>query len=178
MNIYHKSERHFCKQFEAKAVKEKHLQYKDIDACKTLWYKNEDGEVYKEVKTYSIKYQSLANEFDCFSFENKLINSRTGEIRCGNFPNCAATYVVITDGDNWHFYEREKLHAWMKENVHKYERKRLTYSAILNNRKQGRTFDDAENIIVPRKDIEHLLIKKVKHMKRFAKTYKLSDQKF
>lgn len=176
-NTYHKTEAQFCRQFEATPVKDKARQYQDIDAEKTVWRKV-GGVPQKFNVTYSIKYQSLANIYDCFSFENKLINSDTGEFMKGNFHNCKANYIVITDGDVWWTFDKDALKQWMDKHHQNYERKTLTYTARMNNRKQGRTYDDAENIIVPRKDLEHLVVCKHTHTKRFKKDYRFSNEEF
>lgn len=177
MNITHASERQFCRQFEAIAVTDRALQYKDIDAKKVRWVQT-NGEWVKHTITYSIKCQKIAQETGNFSFENKLINSRTGEWKLGNFPICKADYVVISDNKDWYFFDRVALHNWMRENSSKYPRKGISYYLKMDNQKQGRTYDDAENILVPIKDLEHLVLKKIVHKKRLPKGYKLSEQNY
>lgn len=169
----HKSERQFCKQFKATFVESLHRQCQDIDAEKTMFIKQEDG-TYEEVhQTYSIKCQELAKDSKNWSFENKLIDTRTGEEALGNFPLCKAKYYALSDGNDWYFYNTQEVKDWMRENVHNYQRKNISHWRVMDNRAQGRKYDDAENIIVPIEDLNDLLIVKVKHIKRFSKDYKL-----
>jgi hypothetical protein len=108
---------------------------------------------------YSVKYQARAAQTGNISFETKLINSSTGKEMPGNFvSNKTERYIIVVPDafapgpdlvpDIFRAYEfvTKDLHPIVVNP--RFRRVRLNQAKANN---VGRAFDDAENVLVPRK---------------------------
>lgn len=153
--ITHKSEKQFAKQFGAVLESRLEYQYKDIDA----WIKSKNR-LQEEIKwSVSIKSQEVAQKTGNFSFELVIEDTRTGEWRYGNFMTCKASYAAITDGKEWFIFWTQDLKDFILENKDIYDVKDIAPWRQADNRKQGRKYDNARNMLIPIDDLRELACK-------------------
>ena len=128
--------------------------------------------------TFSVKFQAKAAQTGNFSFETKLIDSRTQEWIDGNFLKCKTNYYLMTvpslyDEDGYHVFvfETKKLHDFVMNTKRRVVR--LTDPrAIASN--AGRKYDDAENLLVSVAECAAICLKKVTFRYNTVKT----DEKY
>ncbi|MFW3388265.1 UNVERIFIED_CONTAM: hypothetical protein RF648_19940, partial [Kocuria sp. CPCC 205274] len=87
------------------------------------------------------------------SFEMELINSKTKHRQPGNYASCEADKYGIgltyKDEPYWWIYDVKEFKEWLDKNKDRFKTKTLLQWRIDDNRRQGRVFDDAANILVP-----------------------------
>lgn len=153
--ISHKSEKQFCQQFNAKFDNTLENQYKDIDAWITSKNRFE-----KELKwSVSIKSQEIAQRTGNFSFELVIENTRNGKWAYGNFMESQAHYSAITDGSEWFIFWTKDLKQFIQDNKELYPIKDISEWRQKDNRRQGRYFDNARNMLIPVEDLRKVACK-------------------
>jgi hypothetical protein len=100
---------------------------------------------------WSVKYQKTAARTGNISFETQLINSANGATMPGNFTkNATEKYlVVVPEPDLSHFtaleFDSKELHQF----VTNFKGRMVRLTGAVKGTNVGRTYDDAENKLVP-----------------------------
>lgn len=113
---------------------------------------------------WSVKYQKTAARTGNISFETALINSLTGATIPGNFlKNKTEKYlVVVPEPDLSHFTALEFDSAELHPFVTSFKGRMVRLTGAVKGTNAGRTYDDAENKLVPISRLGPLV--KARHM--------------
>lgn len=136
-----KAEHWFCSQFNGKRFSDKETQLKDIDVA-TKGY------------TWSIKDQIKSSaKTGNISLEVELVNTRTGKSIAGCFQtsqaDCYGWAITYMGKPMWLRMRRSTLYNWALTNKSTLCKVSNTDWVVEDNRKQGRTYDDARSLLVP-----------------------------
>lgn len=136
-------ERLFVNQYGGELVTDLELQRKDIDV------------ILPDGRTVSVKNQTKASaKYGNISLELEQFNTKSGKTIPGNFQNCEADLLAIAvtycDEESWLLLNTKDFKDWVtKWRDRDWKVRTLLPYTIETNRREGRHFDNARNLLIP-----------------------------